>query len=348
MNTVMLDRYSRQMLLPQIGEEGQKRLHKSSVVIIGCGGLGGVIATSLVRAGIGKIELIDRDIIEYHNLHRQVLFSEDDVKNRLPKAVAAERYLKKVNSSIEIEGVVTDVTYANVEKLITGADLVLDGLDNPETRFIINDACMKHKIPWIYGAAISTSGMTMNIIPGKTPCFRCVFPSQPVPGVLPTCDTAGVIGPAPFIIGSLQATEAMKILLGRQEINRDIIFIDVWEDTFQQFKVSPRQECPTCQGNYEFLQAKLGIRTTILCGQNSVQVMDPKVESLSLKKLATHLKSFGEVSYGENTLSFNVNKHDIVVFPDGRIILKNSLDESLARDFYVKYLETYHNLKGDK
>jgi len=341
----MLDRYSRQVLLPQIGEEGQKKLGKSSVVVIGCGGLGGVIATSLVRAGIGRVKLVDRDIIEYHNLHRQLLFNEDDVKNKLPKAVAAERYLKKVNSSIEIEGVVTDVNYSNIEKLITGADLILDGLDNPETRFIINDAGMKHKIPWIYGAAIATSGMTMNIIPGKTPCFRCIFPSLPVPGVIPTCDTAGVIGPTPFIIGSLQATEAVKILIGSQEINRDIIFIDVWEDTFQQFKVSHRRDCPTCQGNYEFLQAKLGIRTTILCGQNSVQVLDPKVESLSLKKLATHLKSSGEVSHGESTLSFKVDKHDIVIFPDGRIILTNSLDESLARELYVKYIETYNKSK---
>jgi len=339
----MIDRYSRQILLPQIGEEGQKKLGNSSVVIIGCGGLGCIIATSLVRAGVGKIKLIDRDIIEYHNLHRQILFNEEDIKNQLPKAVAAERHLKKVNSSIEIEGVVADVNYFNIEKLVAGADLILDGLDNPETRFLINDASAKHKIPWVYGAAISTSGMTMNIIPGKTPCFRCVFPSLPLPGVIPTCDTAGVIGPAPFIIGSLQSVEAMKILIGAKEINRGVILIDVWEGTSHRFKVSSRPDCPTCQGNYEFLQVQFGIRTTILCGQNSVQVLDPKVESLSLEKLATYLKSLGEVSYDEATLRFTVDNHEIVIFPDGRVILKNSLDESLARELYVKYIESHHN-----
>ena len=339
----MIDRYSRQILLPQIGEEGQKKLGNSSVIIIGCGGLGCIIATSLVRAGVGKVKLIDRDLIEYHNLHRQILFNEEDIKNQLPKAIAAERHLKKVNSSIEIEGVVADVNYANIEKLISGADLILDGLDNPETRFIINDASAKFKIPWIYGAAISASGMTMNIIPGETPCFRCVFPSSPPPGILPTCDTAGVIGPAPFIIGSLQSIEAMKILIGAKGINRDVIVIDVWEGTFDRFKVSPRPDCPTCQGNYEFLQVQFGIRTTILCGQNSVQVLDPKLESLSLEKLAAHLKPLGEVSYIEATLRFTVDNHEIVIFPDGRVILKNSLDESLARELYVKYIEAHHN-----
>lgn len=335
----MTDRYSRQVLFPKIGKEGQKKLGSSSVVIIGCGGLGSIIATSLVRAGIGKIKLIDRDLIEEHNLHRQLLFDEEDVKNQLPKAVAAERYLKKVNSTVEIEGVVADVNYSNIEKLVAGADLILDGLDNPETRFVINDASVKLKIPWIYGAAIAASGMTMNIIPGETPCFRCVFPSSPPPGVIPTCDTTGVIGPAPFIIGSLQSAEAIKILLGAREINRDVIVIDVWEGTCDRFKVSPRRDCPTCLGNYEYLQVQLGIRTTILCGQNSVQVVDPKVEGLPLEKLAKQLKKLGEVNFIESTLRFRANNHEMVIFPDGRVILRNSLDEALARELYVKYIE---------
>ncbi len=336
----MIDRYSRQISFPEIGEEGQKRLGKSSVVIIGCGALGTIIASSLVRAGVGKVKIIDRDLIEYHNLHRQILFDEEDVRSQSPKAIAAERHLKKVNSSVEIEGVVADVHYANVERLVTGADLILDGLDNPETRFIINDASLKLKIPWIYGAAVSSSGMTMNIIPGKTPCFRCVFPSLPPSGVIPTCDTAGVISPAPFIIGCLQSAEAMKILVGAEKINRDLIAIDVWQGTFRRLKINPRQDCPACHGKYEFLQVKFGIRTTILCGQNSVQVLDPKVESISLKELAAHLKSLGEVSYNESTLRFIVDNQEVVVFPDGRVILKNSLDESLARTLYTKYIGT--------
>jgi hypothetical protein len=261
------------------------------------------------------------------------------VKNQLPKAVAAERYLKKVNSSIDIEGVVADVNYANIEKLIAGADLILDGLDNPETRFTINDAAVKHKIPWIYGAAVSSSGMTMNIIPGETPCFRCIFPYPPASGVIPTCDTAGVIGPAPYIVGSLQATEAMKILIGAKEINRDVIVIDVWEGSYHRFKVEPRRDCPTCRGNYEFLQVKLGIRTTVLCGQNSVQVLDPKIENVSLGELAKRLKPLGEVTCSESMLRFMVNNHEMVVFPDGRVILRNSLDEAAARELYVKYIE---------
>jgi len=336
----MIDRYSRQILFPGIGKEGQKKLSDSSVVIIGCGALGTIIATSLVRAGVGKVKIIDRDLIEYHNLHRQLLYDEEDVKSQLPKAIAAERHLKKVNSSVEIEGVVADVNYANVERLVTGADLILDGLDNLETRFIINDASLKHKIPWVYGGAISASGMTMNIIPGETPCFRCVFPSLSPPGIIPTCDTAGVISPAPFIIGSLQSAEAMKILIGAKEINRDIIVINVWEGTFHRFKIDPRRDCPTCQGRYEFLQIQFGIRTTILCGQNSVQVLDPKVEGLSLEELAEHLKPLGEVSYNESMLRFTVDSHEMVVFPDGRLILKNSFNESLARALYVKYIGT--------
>lgn len=336
----MIDRYSRQSIFPKLGKEGQKKLGSSHVVIIGCGGLGTAIATCLVRAGVGKVKIIDRDLIEYHNLHRQILYDEDDVKNQLPKAIAAERHLRKVNSTVEVEGIVADVNYANIEKLVSGADLILDGLDNPETRFTINDASIKLKIPWVYGAAVASSGMTMNIIPGETPCFRCVFPSVPPQGVIPTCDTAGVIGPAPFIIGSLQSAEAIKILIGAKEINRDIILIDAWEGTFHRFKVEPRPDCPTCQGKYEFLEVKFGVRTTILCGQNSVQVLDPGVESVSLEALARRLKSLGEVSFVESTLRFKADNHEIVIFPDGRVILRNSLDESLARALYVKYVAT--------
>src|SRR3990170_3613879 len=213
----MIDRYSRQILFSEIGEVGQKKLGKSAVAIVGCGALGTVIATALVRAGVGKVKIIDRDFIEYHNLQRQVLFNEDDVKAELPKAIAAERYLKKVNSSIEIEGIVADVNYANIERLVSGADIIMDGLDNLETRLLINDVSMKRKIPWVYGGAISSSGMTMSIIPGETPCFRCFWSNPSVGAQMATCDTAGVIGPAPLIVGSLQAVEAMKILTGSKE-----------------------------------------------------------------------------------------------------------------------------------
>jgi len=336
----VIDRYSRQILFSGIGEEGQRRLGNSCVVIIGCGALGTIIATSLVRAGVGKVRIIDRDFIEYHNLQRQVLFDEDDIRNGLPKAIAAERHLRKVNSSVEVEGIVADVNFTNVERLITGADVILDGLDNFETRLLINDVSLKHKIPWVYGGAISSSGMTMNIIPGETACFRCLYPTAPAPGVVPTCETAGVIGPAPFIIGSLQTAEAMKILVGAKEINRQLICIDVWTGSFDRLEIIPRHDCPACLGRYEFLEGKFGVRTTSLCGQNAVQVLNPETERLSFKELETRLKVVGEVTYNEFMLHFTVDGQEMVIFPDGRAIIKNTADESLARGLYAKYIGT--------
>ncbi|MEE8471037.1 MAG: ThiF family adenylyltransferase, partial [Dehalococcoidia bacterium] len=331
-------RYSRQTLFDGIGKEGQRKLADSFVVIIGCGALGTIIATTLVRAGIGKIRIIDRDFIEYHNLQRQVLFDEEDIRNQLPKAVAAHRHLSKVNSSIDIEGIVADVNYSNIERFVQGADLILDGLDNFETRYLINDASLKHNIPWIYGGAICSSGMTMNIIPGKTPCFRCLHPMDVAGGTVLTCDTAGVIGPAPFVTGSLQSAEAMKILVGAENINLDLIAIDVWEGEFNRFKISSLPDCPACQGKYEFLDAKLGTRTTSLCGQNAVQVLNPGTKEVSLESLATKLRSVGKVSYNEFMLRCEVDNYEMVVFPDGRAIVKNTDDESLARGLYAKYL----------
>ena len=334
----MIDRYSRQILFHGIGGEGQRRLGNSCAVIIGCGALGTVIATSLVRAGVGKVRIIDRDFIEYHNLQRQALFDEDDIRNQLPKAIAAERHLKKVNSSIEIEGIVADVNYTNIEGFVHDADIILDGLDNLETRFLINDVSLKHKIPWVYGGAISASGMTMNIIPGQTPCLRCFHPEVPSEARIHTCETAGVIAPTPFIIGSLQVAEALKILVGAEEINRHLIVIDVWRGKFSRFEIGRRADCITCQGEYEFLEGKFGTRTTSLCGQNAVQVINPKVKEISFERLATQLRLIGEASYNEFMLRLAVDGHEMVVFPDGRAIVKNTDDESLARGLYAKYI----------
>ena len=333
----MTDRYSRQILFSPIGKEGQKKLAESNAVIIGCGALGTVIATVLVRAGVGKIRIIDRDFIEYHNLQRQVLFDEDDIKNRLPKAVAAERHLRKVNSTIEIEGIVADVNYTNIEKLVRGADIILDGLDNLETRFLINDTALKAKIPWVYGGAISSFGMTMNIIPDKTPCLRCVH-STTSGGMSLTCDTAGVIAPAPFVTASLQSTEALKILIGDEHINQDLISIDVWTADLKRFKIKRRPDCPACGGKYEFLDAQFGTKTTVLCGQNAVQVLNPGTKHVSFEQLESHLKNIGKVSHNEFMLDFKVDSQEMVVFPDGRAIVKNTADESLARGLYAKYI----------
>ncbi len=335
-----MDRYSRQIIFPGIGDAGQRRLSAGRVAIIGCGGLGGIIATTLVRAGVGKVRVIDRDFIEYHNLHRQVIFDEDDVRNQLPKAIAAERHLKRVNSSVEIEGIVADVNHTNIEGFVRDIDIILDGLDNFDTRLLINDVSLKHNIPWIYGGAISSFGMTMTIIPHETACFRCFSPGSSRSGVTPTCDTTGVIGPIPFIIGSWQAAEAMKLLVGAEDINRGLIAINVWRGTYHSFKISPRQDCPACQGKYEFLEGKSGLRTTSLCGQNAVQVLSPEAKQLSLAELAAHLKPVAEVSYNDFMLRFTVGDQEMVVFPDGRAILRNTTDESLAKGLYAKYIGT--------
>jgi molybdopterin-synthase adenylyltransferase len=333
-----IDRYSRQILFPGVGKEGQSKLGKSSVVLIGCGALGTIIASGLARAGIGNLKIVDRDFIENHNLQRQDLFDEEDVREGIPKAIAAERRLRKVNSSIEIEGIVTDVNYTNIESLVRGADLILDGLDNFETRFLINDCALKLNIPWVYGGAISSSGTTMTFIPHKTACFRCLTPSRIRSGMVPTCDTAGVISPAPWITGSLQVAQALKLLVGAPNISGDLITIDVWEPHFQKLKVVQRPDCPACQGKYEFLDGKSGIKATSLCGQNAVQILNPGSGQVSFSRLAERLNAVGKVSYNDFMMRFALGDQEIVIFPDGRAIVKNTSDESYARGLYSKYI----------
>lgn len=333
------DRYSRQIMFPGIGEAGQGKLNASQAVIIGCGALGTNIAAFLVRAGVGKVRIVDRDFIEYHNLQRQVLFDEDDIKADLPKAIAAERHLKKVNSTVEIEGIVADANYSNIERFCHDADVILDGLDNFETRFLINDVALKHGVPWVYGGAISSNGMTTTIVPEKPPCLRCISPILPDPETSLTCETAGVVGTVPAIIGALQATAAMKILIGAEEINRELIVVDVWKETFHNLRIEPRADCPACHGKYEFLQEEFTIKTTSLCGQNrAVQVVNTRVLEINLDKLARQLKKVGDVTYNEFMLRFTANDHDIVVFPDGRAIIKDTIDESQAKEVYSKYI----------
>jgi molybdopterin/thiamine biosynthesis adenylyltransferase len=333
------NRYSRQTMFPGIGEEGQEKLGNGRVVIIGCGALGTNIATFLVRAGVGKVSIIDRDFIEYHNLQRQVLFDEEDVKAGLPKAVAAEQHLRKVNSSVEIEGVVADINYTNIEKFCSGAGLILDGLDNFETRFLINDVALKHRIPWVYGGAIASSGMTMTIIPGETPCFRCISPFLPEPSSTPTCETAGIVGTVPAFVGSLQATEALKILVGA-EINRGLITFDIWSGAFHRLNIAFREDCPTCHGEYDFLDERFVIKTTSFCGQSrAVQVVNTEMTRIDLDALAARLgNNVDNISCNEFRLRFSVEDKEIIVFPDGRAIIRNTIDESTARELYARYV----------
>lgn len=335
------DRYSRQTMFPGIGEEGQAKLLKSCVIIIGCGALGSNIATFLVRAGVGKVKIVDRDFIEYHNLQRQVLFDEDDIKARLPKAIAAERRLRKINSTVTVQGIIADINYTNIEALCSNADIILDGLDNLETRYLINDVALKHEIPWIYGGAIASDGMTITIVPGETPCLRCIFPVSPPPETTATCETAGIVGTVPAIIGAIQATEAIKILVGEKEINHELIMLDVWKCTHNHFRIKPRDNCPTCSGRYEFLDRRFKVKATSLCGQSrAVQVIDTDVKTVAFNRLEKQLKSkdVSQISHNDFMLTFNTRNHEVIIFPDGRAIIKNTTDKSEAIGLYKKYV----------
>ncbi len=338
-----LERYSRQILFQHIGGERQKVLMNSSAVVIGCGALGTVSSSYLTRAGIGQIRIIDRDFIEESNLQRQILFDENDISENLPKAIAAQRKLQKINTKVKIEGIVTDVNYANIEELTQGVDIIIDGTDNFETRFLINDFCVKNSVPWIYGACIGGRGVVMNIIPSDTPCLRCVFETMPQIGSFPTCDTAGVIGPIAGIIASIQVAEAIKILSEDYEsINKTLIEIDVWNTKFRQIDVSGLKElnnCPTCKlHNYTFLEAEDGVMATFLCGKNAVQVMSRNRGNIDLRQLEQRLGPVADVSCNAFMLKFKVKDHEFTVFPDGRAIITGTADSSTAKTLYSKYL----------
>src|SRR5438270_3983162 len=297
-----LDRYSRQMRFPGLGEEGQRRLLDSHVTLCGCGALGTVLANALVRAGVGHLRLVDRDFIETHNLQRQVLFDEHDVAENLPKAEAAARKLGAINSSVYVEPVVTDIDHTNIVELVKDADLILDGTDNFEIRYLINDVAVKLNKPWIYGGCIGSHGQTMTILPGQTPCLRCVFEAAPAPGEAGTCETVGVLSPIVNIVASYQATEALKILMGRRDrINRELLYFDVWENVQRKIKIAPllgKVNCPCCQRKrFEWLEGALGSQTTSLCGRNAVQVSHRAAAKLNFEELARHLEVMGQVSY---------------------------------------------------
>jgi molybdopterin-synthase adenylyltransferase len=338
-----LDRYSRQMRFHGIGEEGQRRLQQARVTLCGCGALGTVLANALVRAGVGHLRLIDRDFIEMSNLQRQVLFDEHDVQENLPKAEAAARKLAAINSSVYVEPVVTDIDRTNIVELCKDADLILDGTDNFEIRYLINDVAVQLNKPWIYGGCIGSHGQTMTILPGQTPCLRCVFEAAPAPGEAGTCETAGVLGPIVNIIASYQAAEAFKILTGRLErINRDLLYFDIWDNVFRPIKIAPllgKVDCPCCQRRqFEWLEGAHGSQTTSLCGRNAVQVAHRSATKLNFEALARDLEQLGEVSFNRFLLRFSADGHEFTVFPDGRAIIKGTSDVDRARTLYARYI----------
>lgn len=331
----MWERYSRQVILPQMGSTGQSKLSESRVAIIGCGALGSVVANTLARAGVGHIVIIDRDFVELNNLQRQVLFVEADVGR--PKAIAASEKLEQINSTIVVEPVVKDVNHTNVESLIQDVDFVLDGTDNFHTRLVINDACVKHGIPWIYAAAIGTSGLVMPILPDG-PCLRCLFPSPPPAGALPTCDTAGVLSTAPLVVAGWESTEAIKLLLGKIQEPR-LVMIDVWDQTFSILEVEKAEDCVCCGRKiFEFLTAEKEEIITSLCGRNAVQITPATPGRISLQALASKLAPLGEVEQNEYILVFRTQGKEISVFADGRAIIKGTDDTKLARSLYARYI----------
>ena len=338
-----LDRYVRQMRYPPLGEEGQRRLAASSVLLCGCGALGSVLADTLTRAGVGHLRIVDRDFLETNNLQRQVLYDEQDVADGLPKAIAAAAKLRRINSQVEIEPIVADVDHTNIERLADGVDMLLDGTDNFETRFLINDLAIKLGLPWVYGGCIGDEGQTMTILPGETACLRCLMQEAPPPGTTPTCDSAGILGPIVGVIASLQANEAIKILSGnRQAVSRHLNVLELWDNRIRQVDVSKLRDqvdCPACRrGELPWLAGQRGSHSAVLCGRNAVQLSHTGDERLSLEMLAKKLEGIGRVTCNQYLLRLTVDEYQITIFADGRAIIGGTDDIAAARTVYAKYI----------
>lgn len=337
----MNERYSRQILFHEIGRAGQERLSEARVLLVGCGALGAAHAEMLARAGVGHLRIVDRDFVEFTNLQRQTLFRESDAAERLPKAIAAKTRIAEINSEIDVEAIIADVNHSNVESLIEGCDLVLDGTDNFQVRYLVNDACVKHSKSWIYGAAVSSYGTTMTIIPGQTPCLRCIFDEMPDAGSSPTCDTAGVIMPIIATVSATQVAEALKILVGDTvSLHGSLMQFDVWANDRQRIKLgAPDPDCKACgQHKYEFLDSETAEFSAVLCGRNAVQIAPPQATQLDLAALAEKLRNISEVKHNEYLVRFMSGENEVTVFRDGRAIVKGTDDISVARSLYSKYV----------
>ncbi|MCC5830373.1 MAG: ThiF family adenylyltransferase [Phycisphaeraceae bacterium] len=360
------DRYHRQMLLPFVGEAGQAKLLKSTALVVGCGALGTVIVNMLARAGVGRLVVVDRDFVELSNLQRQVLFDEDDVNGLVPKAEAARAKIARINSQVQVIPLIQDLNHTNIEQVALEGDygpvdIIIDGVDNFETRFIVNDTAVKHGIPYIYGGAVGTVGMCYAVLPhtpagdkpweiaGRaTPCLRCIFEQAPPPGMNPTCDTAGVLGPVVSIVSNYESIEAMKVLLGRYEsVNPNLVSVDCWENQLRQLKVGRAYdvgECTCCKKrNFEWLDGVYSSSTTTLCGRDAVQLtLAPGESKLNLVQIADRLKAHGQVKLNpfmlQATVSDNAEAFELTLFKDGRAIVKGTKQPTRARAVYAKFI----------
>lgn len=339
--TKIQDRYARQEAFPGIGKEGQEKLLQSRVTIIGLGALGTVTADRLCRAGVGFIRMVDRDYVEYSNLQRQALYREQDAKEGTPKAAAAAELLREINSEIILEPVIADVNSSNIDQLIQDVDLVMDASDNFEVRFLINEACQVHHLPWIYGGAIGATGMTMNFPGGEhDPCLCCLIcPEENTSGTEETCSTVGVLNTLTSIVASLQCTEALKFLAGSGTLRHDLLSIDLWLNEVQQIQVPQQPDCPVCQKHqYQYYGKKHGTQAISLCGRDSVQVIPPHPAEINLKAFAEQLTPLGTVRCSKYTLDFDNGTIGIKLFRDGRAIIKHVTDEKKARSIYAEYI----------
>jgi adenylyltransferase/sulfurtransferase len=331
-------RYSRQSRFSPLGEDGQARISRASVAIVGCGALGGIQAEVLARAGVGRLRIIDRDFVEWSNLQRQFLFEESDARDGVPKAVAAAQRLGRINSGITVEPMVADLSPRSAEELLEDADLILDATDNFETRYLINDFAVREGIPWIYGAAVGSYGLKLAIAPDRSACFRCVYPDPPQ-GIQPTCETAGVLGAVTATVGALQAGDALRILgRGTDGLEPRFTTVDVWSGEIRQSAPVLRDpQCACCgQGDFSYLNGKHRAPIS-LCGQNAVQIHE-RLRPVNLADLAARLKSFGDVRSNEFALRAQLDPYELTVFPDGRAIIKGTTDTGLARSLYARYV----------
>jgi adenylyltransferase/sulfurtransferase len=336
------ERYSRQILFNGIGEEGQRRLLAARVLIVGCGALGSAHAESLARAGVGHLRIVDRDFVEPSNLQRQTLFTESDAEKRLPKAIAAANHLHEINSEVEVEPHILDVNHSSIEQLITDCDVVIDGTDNFATRYLINDACVKHNTNWIYGAAVGSYGVTMTIRPHQTACLRCVFEEAPPAASAPTCDTAGVIMPIINIVSAVQVSETIKLITGHVEaLHGSLMQFDVWRNEWRRIGPgTPRADCSTCGlALYETL-SQAGEGAAVLCGRDAIQISPAQPTRINFSTLADRLRRAGEVKFNEYLLRFKTGNFELTVFQDARSIIRGTDEIAIARSLYAKYIGT--------
>ena len=332
------ERYSRQVLFNGIGLTGQQRLAAARVAIVGCGATGSALATLLARSGVGTLRIIDRDYVEPSNLQRQLLFDEADAAESLPKAVAATRKIAAFNSLIHVDARVADLTPANIAALLDGFELLLDGTDNFETRYLLNDYAVKNQRPWIYAAAVGSYGVTMNVVPGETACLTCVFPEFPR-GSFETCDTAGILNSAVNFIASIAATEALKFLVGaQQQLRRTMLSRDLWFNEGGEITTAqPRPGCRTC-GERDFVYlAGEGRAHITLCGRNSVQIHE-RERPIDFSAISQRLQPHGLVRHNEFVLKFWREPYELTLFPDGRAIIKGTTDVGVARSLYARFV----------